>query len=99
MGRGFKEEVNCHMSRSYIPLLLGVSIHLHRYFGSRLLIDILSSLGVRSYKEAILYGSSNVMYHQPSIPPLNMAVSFGMLETMQIMFQLLMVCLHLIQWE
>ncbi|GBM97082.1 hypothetical protein AVEN_134369-1 [Araneus ventricosus] len=57
--------------RSFIsPLVLGVSIHLHRYFGSRRLIDILSSSGFcSSYKQAILYKSSKVMYHQLSISP------------------------------
>ena len=40
--------------RSFIsPLLLAVTVHFHRYFGSRRLIDILSSLGFP-------YGNANL---------------------------------------
>lgn len=46
--------------RSFVsPIQIGLSIHLHRQFGSKLLIDILSNLGVCStYKEALKYEAS-----------------------------------------
>lgn len=46
--------------RSFVsPIQIGLSIHLHRQFGSKLLIDILSNLGVCStYKETMKYEAS-----------------------------------------
>jgi hypothetical protein len=55
--------VSASRPRSFIsPILHGLSVHLHRKFGSRLLIDLLSNLGFcNSYKETMRYESSVTM--------------------------------------
>lgn len=57
--------------RSFLsPLGIGLSVHLHRRYGSKMLVDLLSNLGVcASYKEALKYEASVTVNRQTTIDP------------------------------
>ena len=57
--------------RSFLsPILTALTVHLHRYYGSRELIDILSQVGVcGTYTEAQRYESSSLQSSPPTIHP------------------------------
>jgi hypothetical protein len=57
--------------RSFLSSLgIGLSVHLHRRYGSKILIDTLHNLGMcASYKEAVKYESSVTLNAQATINP------------------------------
>ncbi|KAE9522981.1 hypothetical protein AGLY_016612 [Aphis glycines] len=61
--------MKCTRPRSFLSrLLLGISVFLHRRYGSKRLLDMLSNLGFsNTYKEVLLYESAVVNHPQPKI--------------------------------
>lgn len=63
--------MKCTRLRSFLsPLLLGLSIFFHRRFGSKRILDILSSLGFsNAYNDALIYEAAAISHTQPNILP------------------------------
>ena len=90
--------------RSFIsPVLFGVGVYMHRYYASRQLIDLLSSLGISAtYKETLRYEySASVNPDQmPRIRLMMSLISFSMfLLTLTLTQKLWMVTIPFTAWE
>lgn len=61
--------MKCTRPRSFLSsVLLGLSIFFHRRFGSKCILDILSSLGFsNSYNDALLYEAAAISHPQSNI--------------------------------